>query len=81
MLQPGLERVRRVAAQVNPSKYYFEPCKGAPHMSQSLVNIIVHLVFSPKGRRQLLRDEERGRLHAYITAVLKNPDSRLIEID
>ena len=38
-------------------------------MSQSLANIIVHLVFSTKGRRPLLRDEERGPLHAYITGI------------
>jgi putative transposase len=50
-------------------------------MSQSLANIVVHLVFSTKGRRQLLRDEERGELHAYITGILKNLQSPLIEIN
>ena len=50
-------------------------------MPQSLANIVVHLVFSTKGRRQLLRDEERGQLHAYITGILKNQDSPLIEIN
>src|SRR5215510_16344058 len=50
-------------------------------MSQSLANIVVHLVFSTKGRRQLLRDDERGQLHAYITGILKNYDSPLIEIN
>lgn len=50
-------------------------------MSQSLSNIVVHLVFSTKGRRQLLRDAERGQLHAYIAGILKNHDSPLIEID
>ena len=50
-------------------------------MSQSLANILVHLVFSTKGRRQLLRDEERERLHGYITGILKNHDSALIEIN
>src|SRR5690349_20159997 len=50
-------------------------------MSQSLANIVVHLVFSTKDRRQLLRDEERGQLHAYIAGVLKNHDSPLIEIN
>ena len=44
-------------------------------MSQSLANVVIHLVFSTKGRRQLLRDEERGELHAYITGILKNHDS------
>jgi putative transposase len=50
-------------------------------MSQSLANIIVHLVFSTKDRRPLLRDEERGQLHAYLTGALKNLDSPLIEIN
>lgn len=50
-------------------------------MSQSLANILVHLVFSTKERRPLLRDEERDELHAYITGILKNQDSPLIEIN
>jgi REP element-mobilizing transposase RayT len=50
-------------------------------MSQSLANIVVHLVFSTKGRRQSLRDEERSQLHAYITGILKNHESPLIEIN
>lgn len=50
-------------------------------MSQSLAHIVVHLVFSTKDRRPLLRDEERSELHAYITGVLKNHDSPLIEIN
>jgi REP element-mobilizing transposase RayT len=50
-------------------------------MSQSLANILVHLVFSTKGRRQLLRDEERSQLQAYITGILKNQDSPLLEIN
>ncbi len=50
-------------------------------MAQSLANIVVHLVFSTKGRRQLLRDDERDELHAYITGILKNLESPLIEIN
>ena len=50
-------------------------------MSQSLANIVVHLVFSTKHRRPLLRDQERGELHAYIAGILKNHDSTLIEIN
>jgi len=50
-------------------------------MSQSLANIVVHLVFSTKSRHQLLRNEERGELRAYITGFLKNHDSPLIEIN
>ena len=50
-------------------------------MAQSLANIVVHLVFSTKGRRSLIRDEERGELHAFVTGVLRNHDSPLIEIN
>ena len=50
-------------------------------MSQSLSNILVHLVFSTKERRPFLRDGERGQLHAYITGILKKHDSPLIEIN
>ena len=38
-------------------------------------------MFSTKGRRQLLRAEERGQLNAYFTGILKNHDSPLIEIN
>jgi putative transposase len=50
-------------------------------MFQSLANIVVHLVFSTKDRRPLLRDDERDNLHAYITGTLKNLDSPLIEVN
>ena len=50
-------------------------------MSQSLANIVVHLVFSVKDRRQLLRDPERGELHAYIAGILNNQGSPLIEMN
>jgi REP element-mobilizing transposase RayT len=50
-------------------------------MSQSLANIVVHLVFSTKNRRPLIRDEERDQLHAYITGILNNHNSPLIEIN
>ncbi len=50
-------------------------------MSQSLFIVPVHVVFSTKGRRPLLRDEERGELHAYITGILHNHDCPLLEIN
>jgi putative transposase len=50
-------------------------------MSQSLANIVVHLVFSTKERRPLLRDAERNRLHAYIAGILENHRSPLIEVN
>ena len=49
-----------------------KPCKGDPTMSQSLAKNTIHLVFSTKDRRMLLRDRERKELHSYITGILKN---------
>ena len=95
MLKPRLERVRRAAAWVQGFEKWIEACKADTillekiavrslrlrAMAQSLANIVVHLVFSTKARRQLLRDNERGELHAYIAGTLKNLDSPLIEIN
>jgi REP element-mobilizing transposase RayT len=58
-----------------------KPATTFSTMSQSLVNIVVHLVFSTKCRRPLIRDGERNSLHAYITGILRNHDSPLIEIN
>ena len=44
-------------------------------MSQSLANVLVHLVFSTKERRPWLKDNGRGKLHAYILGILNNHDS------
>jgi putative transposase len=41
-------------------------------MSQSLARILVHLTFSTKERRPLIRDEEREKLHAYMIGILEN---------
>ena len=42
-------------------------------MSQSLSAVYIHLVFSTKNRRPLLRDEvKREALHAYLGSISKN---------
>ena len=42
-------------------------------MGQSLVQIYVHVVFSTKGRAPFLKsDDQRERLHAYLSGVCKN---------
>ena len=46
MLKPGLERVGRAQAQVADFHKHPKACKAVIIMSQSLANIIVHLVFS-----------------------------------
>ena len=50
-------------------------------MSQSLAKNTLHLVFSTKDRRIFLRDKEREELHSYITGILKNKKSPLIEVN
>jgi putative transposase len=42
-------------------------------MSQSLANLLAHLIFSTKNREPLLGDKDlRQRTHAYLAAVLKD---------
>ena len=44
-------------------------------MSQSLVQIYLHLVFSTKNRQPFLRDEAfRERVHAYLVGICNNVD-------
>ena len=40
-------------------------------MSQSLANILVHIIFSTKGRQKLLHEKIRPELYAYITGIFK----------
>lgn len=45
----------------------------APRMSQSLVQIYVHIIFSTKNREALLQDKEfRAKAHAYLAGICKN---------
>lgn len=50
-------------------------------MSQSLANNLIHLVFSTKVRRPMLRDTERPALHAYMGGILKNHECQPVEIN
>ena len=50
-------------------------------MSQSLVQIYVHLVFSTKSRKPFLLDKElRGRLHAYLVGACKGQDCPSLQV-
>lgn len=44
-------------------------------MPQSISHVLVHLVFSTKGRRPWLTDAIRGEMHAYLAAVLNGSDN------
>ena len=47
-------------------------------MPQSLVKIIVHIVFSTKDRRLLIPAELELRLYGYISGIVKNNNGRMI---
>ena len=47
-------------------------------MPQSLVSLLVHVVFSTKHREPLIAPEIEADLFAFMTSVLKNHDSRLL---
>ncbi|MEO5914518.1 MAG: IS200/IS605 family transposase [Luteolibacter sp.] len=47
-------------------------------MSQSLAQILVHLVFSTKNRELCLGDDIRDELHAYIGGIVENHKGTLI---
>jgi putative transposase len=48
---------------------------------QSLAQILVHLIFSTKGRAPLLCDDIRPELHPYMATILKGMDSSAILIN
>jgi REP element-mobilizing transposase RayT len=48
-------------------------------MSQSLAQILVHLVFSTKNREHLLTDDIRDQLHAYIGGIVENKKGALLK--
>jgi REP element-mobilizing transposase RayT len=48
-------------------------------MAQTLVSLMVHVVFSTKNREALITPEIEPELFAYIGGILKNHDSRLID--
>lgn len=47
-------------------------------MPQSLINILVHIVFSTKDRRLLIPTEIEPQLYAYISGIIKNNKGRMI---
>ena len=48
-------------------------------MSQSLAQILVHLVFSTKGREPQIHDQLREELHAYIGGIIENHRGTLLK--
>ena len=50
-------------------------------MSQTLVSLLVHLVFSTKNRADLITPEIEPDLFAYLSATLKNHESRRLTVN
>jgi putative transposase len=49
-------------------------------MSQTLVKLYVHVIFSTKYRLPLIAADIAPRLHGYMTGIVKNTGSRLVRI-
>ena len=49
-------------------------------MSQSLTNILIHIVFSTKNRQSLLDKKIRPELHSYIAGIFKNKNWQYYQI-
>ena len=49
-------------------------------MAQTLVSILVHVIFSTKERRHLIKTEVQPSLYAYMAGTMKNLDSPCLEI-
>ncbi len=48
-------------------------------MAQTLVSLMVHVIFSTKNREPLITSEIERELFAYIGGILKNHESRLLD--
>src|SRR5438128_40090 len=48
-------------------------------MPQSIVKILVHMVWSTKERQRIIEPEIEPRLFAYISAIIENNNGRMIE--
>jgi REP element-mobilizing transposase RayT len=55
-------------------------CKDSNPMPQSLVNNVIHLVFSTRDRQPLITDLLRPSLHPYLMGIIRNLDCVPIEV-
>jgi REP-associated tyrosine transposase len=49
-------------------------------VAQTLVNVLVHVIFSTKGRRHFIKPDIQSALYAYMAATLRNLDSPCLAI-
>ena len=48
-------------------------------MAQTLVSLMVHVIFSTRNREPLITPEIEAELFAYMGGILKNRESRLLD--
>jgi REP element-mobilizing transposase RayT len=65
---------------VNPVRIAHCLNSGRSMMSQTLVKIYVHLVFSTKHRAPMISAGIESRLHGYMTGIIKKRESLLVRI-
>src|SRR5947207_9232934 len=66
--------------RMNPHRPERAKHEGGRAMGQSLAKILVHLVFSTKDRAPLILPEVESKLHGYMTGILKECDSPVLQI-
>jgi putative transposase len=50
-------------------------------MAQTLVRLLVHLIFSTKERANLIRPDLESELHAYLAGIANNLDSPCLAVN
>jgi REP element-mobilizing transposase RayT len=49
-------------------------------MASTLTNLLIHVVFSTKGREPIITDKYQGRLHAYIGGIIRSHGAQSLSI-
>jgi len=50
-------------------------------MGHTFSNIIIHIIFSTKGRQKTLPKDFRGELFSYLYGIAKNENAQIIKIN
>jgi REP element-mobilizing transposase RayT len=68
--QPGVQMINRINSEGVTEET----------MASTLTNLLVHVVFSTKGREPIITDKYQARLHAYIGGIIRNEGAKLLSI-
>jgi putative transposase len=73
-----IETVQRAATPLVQRNAPYQDCR---EMGNTYTQIFLHIVFSVKGRQNLLSAEHKEELHKYITGIIRNQKQKLIIIN